>query len=327
VTSERPPVERLQGDRLQGERRQDGHQGDERPAGEHDDAAEEFHRHRPRLIGIAYRLLGSMWDAEDVVADAYLRWMRTDRSQIREPVAFLTTVVSRLALDQLRSARATREAYVGPWLPEPALTDGAPFGPLDTVEQRESISLATLHVLERLTPPERAVFVLREAFDVPYARVAELLDVTPEGARQLLRRARARVGDGRVRFASDAQAHRRLLDSFLHVLTSGELDGLSDLLATDAIAYSDGGGKANAAVRPVAGSGRIESFLATLLRRVTVEDVRIVEANGLPAALLRIGGQDELLTIDVQEGRIQRVYGILNPDKLRYAFAQLADTE
>lgn len=126
-----------------------------------DQAAEEFQRHRPRLLGIAYRLLGSVWDAEDVVEEALLRWLRADRSDIREPSAFLTTVVTRLALDQLKSARAQRETYYGPWLPEPALTAHSPFGPLDTIEHRESVSLATLRMMERLTPPQRAVFVLR----------------------------------------------------------------------------------------------------------------------------------------------------------------------
>src|SRR6185312_450165 len=143
------------------------------PTAGDDDGSAAFIALRPRLLGIAYRLLGSMWDAEDVVADAMVRWLRTDRSQVREPAAFLTTVVSRLALDQLRSARATRETYTGPWLPEPVIADDT----LDSLVKRDTLSLATLRLMEQLTPPERAVFVLREAFDVPYAQIAEILDV------------------------------------------------------------------------------------------------------------------------------------------------------
>jgi len=152
-------------------------------------AAREFAALRPRLLGIAYRLLGSAWDAEDVVEEAALRWLQADRSAIREPAAYLTTVVSRLALDQLRSARVRREAYPGPWLPEPALTADDQLGPLETVEQRDTLSLATMRLMEQLSPPERAVFVLRTAFDLPYEEIAGILDVTPGAARQLLHRA------------------------------------------------------------------------------------------------------------------------------------------
>ena len=144
--------------------------------------AREFLEHRPRLLGIAYRMLGSMWDAEDVIEDAMVRWLDIDRTQIRESAAFLTTMVTRRALDQLRSARVTRERYVGPWLPEPILTERSPLDPLDTVERRESVSLATLRMMEQLTPPERAVFVLHEAFDIPHTEIAVVLDITSESA-------------------------------------------------------------------------------------------------------------------------------------------------
>jgi RNA polymerase sigma-70 factor (ECF subfamily) len=296
------------------------------------DAVEEFERHRPHLLGIAYRLLGSMWDAEDVVADALVRWLRidpVDRARVREPIAFLTTMVSRLALDQLRSARVRREAYVGPWLPEPALTGRG--GPLDTLERRETLSLATLHLLERLTPPERAVFILREAFDVPYDQLAEILDVTPDGARQLLHRARNRLGDDRradrrdaVRFPPDPEEHQRLLDRLLRAMGSGDLHGLEDLLAAEAISYSDGGGKGRASRRPIVGAQHIVKFLTGLARRFGMGEPQIVEANGLPAALLTIGRQRELLAIDVREGKIQAIYNVINPDKLSYIDGQLS---
>ncbi|MFL6076071.1 MAG: RNA polymerase sigma factor SigJ [Mycobacteriales bacterium] len=287
-------------------------------------AVEEFWRHRPRLLGLAYRLLGSMWDAEDVVADALLRWLDADRSQVREPVAYLTTVVSRLALDQLRSARVRRETYVGPWLPEPALTDTAPFGPLDTAERRDTLSLATLRMMERLTPPERAVFVLREAFGLPYDQIAGTLDLDAAHARQLYRRARERVTAGRTRFHPDSAEHARLFERFLDAAGQGDLDALRDVLAADVVAYNDGGGQVRAALRPVAGLEAVLRFAAGLVRRYPIgEGVRRVEANGLPAALLDMGGLRQLVAVDVRDGRVAEIYGILNPGKLSYLERQL----
>jgi RNA polymerase sigma-70 factor (ECF subfamily) len=289
-----------------------------------DAAVEEFLRYRTRLLGVAYRLLGSMWDAEDVVSDAMVRWLRADRSDVREPVAFLTTMVSRLALDQLSSARVTRQRYVGPWLPEPALTDASTLGPLDSVELRESVSVATLHVLEDLTPPERGVFVLREAFDFPFAEIAEILDVSEAGARQLFHRARAHLAEHGHRFEADPDEHAILLDEFLHAVTTGDLDDLERLLADDAIAYSDGGGKVRAARRPIVGRANVIKFFRGLRRRYAVRDVRVVEANGRAAAVFVIGRQSELLTIEAQGHAIRTVYGILNPDKLAFVERQLA---
>ncbi len=291
-----------------------------------DDAAvDEFLRHRPRLLGIAYRMLGSMWDAEDVVSDAMVRWLRIERSDVREPAAFLTTMVSRLALDQLKSARVQRQEYVGPWLPEPTLTGPSNLGPLDTVELRESVSVATLHVLEQLTPPERGVFVLREAFDLPFAEIAEILDISPSNARQLFHRARRRVaGDGH-RFPADPGAHATLLDRFLGAVSSGDLAQLESLLADDVVAYSDGGGKARAAIRPVRGKANIIKYIRGLLRRFPLQPgIRVVTANGLPAALLALGAQSELLVLSVRDRKIEAIYGIINPDKLSYLDRQLA---
>ena len=188
---------------------------------------------------------------------------RTDRTEVREPVAFLTTVVSRLALDQLRSARVARETYVGPWLPEPVRT--AP-SPLDGLVKRETLSLATLRLMEQLTPPERAVFVLREAFDIPYAQIAEILELGEGNARQLLHRAQAKLAEGRRRTAADAAEHEALLERFLGAVSSGELEELEDLLAADVVAYSDGGGKVHAARRPLVGRDRVMRFIAGLIR-------------------------------------------------------------
>jgi RNA polymerase sigma-70 factor (ECF subfamily) len=287
-----------------------------------DDGSAAFIALRPRLLGIAYRLLGSMWDAEDVVADAMVRWLRTDRGQIREPAAFLTTVVSRLALDQLRSARATRETYTGPWLPEPVIADDV-LDPLDSLVKRETLSLATLRLMEELTPPERAVFVLREAFDVPYAQIAEILDVSEANARQLLHRAQARLDQGRRGTAADEARHSELLERLLWAAGEGRLSELEELLAADVVAYNDGGGKARAALIPVVGRRKIMAFIAGLLRRFGPSPyVRMLEVNGEPAAQFSVGGQDSLVAIEVRDGKIVSILTVLNPDKLSYLYRQ-----
>ena len=289
-----------------------------------DEAAAQFQQLRPRLLGIAYRLLGSMWDAEDVVAEAAVRWLKTDRSQVLEPAAFLTTVVSRLALDQLKSARVRREAYTGPWLPEPAATAEAPFGPLETVEARESLSMATLLMMERLTPPERAVLVLRSAFELPYDQIAEILDLTAAHARQLHVRARAKVrGDG-GRFEADPAAHRELLDVLLEAASSGDLDGLERVLAADVVAYADGGGRVRAALNPVAGKDKVLRFIAGLVRQYPIESVSMTELNGTPAAVLTTSGLTQVLALGVRDGAIREIYAVMSPDKLAHAIGPVA---
>lgn len=279
-----------------------------------DAGAGVFGEHRRLLLGLAYRLLGSMWDAEDVVQEAYLRWMDTDQSQIREPRSFLVTVVTRLALDQLRSARATREAYTGPWLPEPV--DSQTFGPLETAELRDTLSYATLHMMERLTPPERAVFVLREAFDVPYDQIAEILGSPAGTCRQWHRRAVAYLGKDSTPFSPEPADHAELLTSFLAAARDGDMDMLTGLLAKDAIAYNDGGGKVRAALRPVTGREDVAAFVAGLLSRYPLEQARLAEANGEQAIWSVIGGQRQLVTFDIRDGRIHAIFGVLNPDKL-----------
>lgn len=289
-----------------------------------EDLAREFMAHRPRLLGIAYRMLGSMWDAEDVVEDAMVRWLAVDRAEIREPAAYLTTMVTRRALDQLRSARATREQYIGPWLPEPVRTDPSPLGPLDTIERRESVSLATLRMMEQLTPPERAVLVLHDAFDVPHAEIAAVLDITADGSRQHLHRARSHLSRSERRFEAEVGAHDELFDRFLRALEDGDLDQLQDVLAADAVAYSDGGGKARANRRPLLGADTIMRFLGSLRRRRPVEVQERVEVNGRQAALLRVGREHVLLAVDVANGQIREIQSVLNPDKLGYLHHQLA---
>jgi RNA polymerase sigma-70 factor, ECF subfamily len=286
--------------------------------------AEEFSALRPRLLGVAYRLLGSAWDAEDVVEEAAVRWLQVDRGEIREPAAFLTTTVTRLALDQLRSARARRETYYGPWLPEPVLTATATLGPLETAEQRESLSLGTMRLMERLTPPERGVFVLRSAFQMPYAEIAEALDVTVDQARQLHHRAQSRMATGGSRFDPDVKRHAYLFQSLIDAVQSGDLSSLEQLLAAEVVAYNDGGGKTRAAQNPIVGMERVLRFIAGLRERFdAATDLRPVEVNGLPAAYLRMGGQEQVVGIEVRDGRIVAIFAILNPDKLRFAKWQL----
>ncbi|MGI5283038.1 RNA polymerase sigma-70 factor [Nonomuraea polychroma] len=274
----------------------------------------DFQEYRPMLLGLAYRLLGSMWDAEDVVQEAWLRWQGTDRSEIREPRAFLVTVVSRLAIDQLRSARVTREAYTGPWLPEPVMTSEA--GPLDTAELRDTVSYATLHMMERLSPPERAVFVLREAFGLPYDEIAEIVGSSVANARQMHHRASVRVTEGRDRFRPSSEDHARLLMKFMDAAAGGDLGALTDLFHDDVEAWNDGGGKVRAALRPIIGKRKVLAFLGGLLARYDFSDARLLDVNGRPAVWTRVAGNHQLVMIDIVDGRIKDIYGVLNPDKL-----------
>ncbi|MEW1842496.1 RNA polymerase sigma-70 factor [Nonomuraea angiospora] len=276
----------------------------------------DFEEHRPMLLGLAYRLLGSMWDAEDIVQEAWLRWQGTDRGEIKEPRAFLVTVVSRLALDQLRSARVRREAYTGPWLPEPVTT--AQAGPLDTAELRDTVSYATLHLMERLSPPERAVFVLREAFELPYDEIAEIVGTSAANARQLHRRASVRLAEGRDRFQPSAEDHTRLLKKFMDAAAGGDFAALTELLHEDVVSYNDGGGKVRAALRPILGRRKVVAFLNGLLSRYDFAASRLIEVNGQPALWTRVAGHRQVVLIDVRDGVITRIYGLLNPDKLTH---------
>ncbi|WP_246083223.1 RNA polymerase sigma-70 factor [Nonomuraea diastatica] len=278
------------------------------------DATVDFEEHRPMLLGLAYRLLGSMWDAEDVVQEAWLRWQGTDHDEIREPRAFLVTVVTRLALDQLRSARAKREAYTGPWLPEPVLTSEA--GPLDTAELRDTVSFATLHMMERLSPPERAVFVLREAFELPYGEIAEIVESSVANARQLHHRASVRLAQGRDRFQPTTEDHTRLLVKFMEAAKGGDLDALTELFHEDVVSWNDGGGKVKAALRPVAGRRKVLALLSALVTRYAFTDVRLLDVNGSPAYWTRSEEGDQVVMVNVHDGRIKDIYAVLNPDKL-----------
>jgi RNA polymerase sigma-70 factor (ECF subfamily) len=274
---------------------------------------------RDALFGLAYRMLGSVADAEDVVAETYLRWRRADRDDVANPRAFLFTIASRLSLDLLTSAHHARVDYVGSWLPEPLVASYD--DPAAAVERADTISLAFLHLLERLTPQERAVFVLRTAFGFPHAEVAALLDVSPDNVRQIYRRAQQRLGPGAApRFVADADQVHALVQKFLAATTTGEVQPLADLLAEDVVLIGDGGDKAAAVRAPMLGRLRVARFLRRLAQ-LTPPDTRIdlVRANGAPALLVHSPERVEgvyALDVDVARGVIVGVHAVRNPDKL-----------
>ncbi len=280
-----------------------------------------FEALRPYLFAVAYRMLGSATDAEDVVQDAYLRYHAAPRDDVRSPKAFLTTLVTRLCLDRLKSARAQREQYVGPWLPEPVPTADADPGPLTAVERREAVSLAFLVLLERLAPEERAAYVLREAFDYGYDEIAGVLGKTPAASRQLVHRARERVATGRPRFAASPDEQRLLTERFLAASERGDLASLTAVLASDVVSWSDGGAKAKAARLPIPGRERVARFLAGLLRQAPARGIRAepIELNGGAALLLWTGDAlHGVLALDGRDGLIEELRFIINPDKLAY---------
>jgi RNA polymerase sigma-70 factor, ECF subfamily len=278
---------------------------------------------RPRLLGIAYGLLGELTEAEDVVQDAWLRWQGADAEAIRNPEAFLVTVTTRLALDRLRSARARREVYVGPWLPEPLLSD--PETPETKAIEAEALDLALLGALERLNPVERAVLVLRDAFDLEYAEIADVLDRTPAGVRQIAKRARDHAGDTSRRRAVDEEERQRLAEAFMVASLSGDVDGLRDLLAADAVMYSDGGGVVTAARKPVYGADKVARFMVGVQRKSAWPSDPVftrVLVNGDPG--IRMDSSSEgflgIVAIQVAEGAIEAVRIFSNPERFPAAF-------
>ncbi|GAB1334347.1 RNA polymerase sigma-70 factor [Streptomyces sp. E-15] len=285
-------------------------------------ATDVFEEHRPLLTGVAYRMLGRVADAEDVVQEAWLRWYHADRAEVREPRAYLVRVTTRLAIDRLRQVRASGEAYPGPWLPEPYLTEFADTAP-DSAERAvlaDTVSLAVLIVLESLSPLERAVFVLREAFGYPYAEIAALLDRAEPAVRQLAGRARRHVAERRPRYEVDPARRRDLTERFLAAAGEGDLAGLMSLLAPDVRLVGDSGGKAKAPVRVLRTADKVGRFLVGAARSAPADlSFRVLEVNGGPALLLLSGGKpDSLVQVDIADGRVTSVYVLRNPDKLRY---------
>ncbi|MEU8752662.1 RNA polymerase sigma-70 factor [Streptomyces chartreusis] len=288
-----------------------------------DRAAQQFMAARPQLFGIAYRILGTAAEAEDVVQDAWLRWQKTDRGEIKEPAAFLATVTARLAINVAQSARMRRESYTGPWLPEPVDTKADPqLG----AERAEALDMAVLLLLERLNPVERAAYVLREAFDYPYKRIAEILETNEANTRQLVTRARKHMAAERKEPVSSTE-HRRLLEVFLDAARTGSLSGLENVLAEDVVSYADGGGIRGASKIPVVGRLHVSKYLVAFAPRFwPPAEVRWVEANGRPAVLVSAGGDPvALLSVDVSERGIERIMWVMNPAKLAPYVASLTD--
>ncbi|TMR95042.1 RNA polymerase sigma-70 factor [Nonomuraea basaltis] len=287
--------------------------------------ADLFESFRGRLEAIAYRLLGSAVDAEDAVQDAFLRWHAADRERIETPEAWLTKVLTNLCLNQLTSARARRETYVGQWLPEPVLAGDRMLGPADTVEQRESVSIAMLTLMERLSPNERVVYVLREAFGYPHREIAEILDLTESNCQQIYRRAKQRVTTDRSRTEVDAVAAGKIVEEFLAAALSGDTEPLIRLLTGDAVSVSDGGGRIPARKTPLIGALGIARFLRGLFRPTDAKRAiaggrpafYAVVVNGGPAVLVEVGERVfSVLCLDATPDGVAAIHIQVNPDKL-----------
>ncbi len=286
-----------------------------------EDSLEAFSRYRALLFSIAYRMLGSAADAEDMLQETFLRWQQTSYDEIRSPRAFLVTVISRLCIQHLESARVRREEYVGPWLPEPVFTSDVDQDPSSSARMHQSLSIAFLLLLEKLTPTERAVFLLREVFDYEYSEIAGILEKTEATCRQHLRRARERITRGRPRFDASPEQHRKLLQRFLAATSTGNLDELVAMLSQEIVLYSDGGGNAKAALHPVHGSDRVARFILAAVRKTVPGGTlsRIEEVNGQPSVIYSPpkGGAGCMITLDIAGSLIRNIYVVTNPEKLR----------
>jgi RNA polymerase sigma-70 factor, ECF subfamily len=277
-----------------------------------------FDQYRSLLFSIAYRMLGSVADAEDLLQETFIRWQQSNEEEIRSPRAFLVTIISRLCINHLQTARVQREEYVGQWLPEPIVTDPGsdPFG---IIKIDESLSMAFLVLLERLTPIERAVFLLREVFEYDYAELARLLDHSESNCRQILRRARHHVSAMRPRFAVSERKKSALFERFLSAIRTGEMEGLIKLLANDVVLHSDGGGKAIAVPNAVHGSDKVARGILRSLTKLVPKTLvrRLTLINGEPGLINYLDGRaHSVLTIDVTEDHIQAIYIVTNPEKL-----------
>jgi RNA polymerase sigma-70 factor (ECF subfamily) len=276
----------------------------------------QFEEYRPLLFSLAYRMLGTRADAEDIVQDAYLRWQSASQAEVRQPKSYLTTVVARLSLDSLKSARRKRETYVGEWLPEPIVepTGSSP------AEMAESLSLAFLHILETLSPDERVAFLLREVFESDYAEIATTLDTSESNCRQLITRARKHIRDRRPRFKVDRARQQSVLEKFLQAAQTGDPSQLLPLLSPEVELHSDGGGKVSATINPIYGADKVSRFFKGLAKKgVTIGlKAEFVNVNSAPGVVLMRGEHpNSVVTIELnEEGQIHRIFLIVNPEKL-----------
>ncbi|SUA74321.1 RNA polymerase sigma factor SigJ [Nocardia otitidiscaviarum] len=297
---------------------------------------EVFERSRARLEAIAYRLLGSASDAEDAVQDTFVRWHAADHELVETPEAWLTKVLTNICLNQLTSARARRESYVGQWLPEPVFAGDRMFGPADTVEQRESVSIAMLTLMERLTARERVVYVLREAFGYSHGEIADMLELTESNCYQIYRRAKQHLASDRTRREVDDAAARKVVEEFLAAALSGDTDALVRMLADDAISAGDGGGVVFSLPEPVTGALRVARFLRRLFEATEGKwamiggraDMFAAVANGVPALVITVGERIVgIITLEVTTEGITAVHTQANPAKLDRATRHWAVSE
>jgi len=283
-------------------------------------AIDAFEAQRAYLQGVAYRMLGSWSEAEDIVQEAWIRWTQADIESVETPRAFLSRTVTRLCLDLLKSARVRREQYVGTWLPEPVLDDHYRPAPTPT-ELAQDLSIALMLTLERLSPAERAAFILRDVFDLPFSEVALALDRNEAACRQLAARARQRVRDERPRYEASEQEGMRIAQAFLYASRDGNIDALRQLLAQDAVLHSDGGGKKLAVPKPLLGSERIARFFAGIAAKTGGQVSRgmITKLNGMPGILAtEPDGLPRTTALELVDGKIRAIYVVRNPDKLRH---------
>ena len=278
----------------------------------HEDAAAIFDPLRPKLMRVAYRMLGSVADAEDVLQEAFIRWMKADRGEVREPEAFLCRTVTRLCLDQLKSARRQRETYVGPWLPDPILEE---------VEE-EDVTLPLMLALERLSPLERAAFLLHDVFGQGFEEVAATIERDPAACRQLAARARTHVREARPRFQVEKQRGLELAAAFFHASRSGDMKALGAMLAADASVHADGGGKRSAAIKPIIGFDAVmkgQERLAAYFQKNASKLVHTGFVNGLPGFVtLEADGEFQTTALEIEDGKVVAIYVVRNPDKLRH---------
>lgn len=287
------------------------------------DAATAFEPHRRYLVGLAYRMLGSVAEAEDVVQDAFLRWQARGDDDVATPRAFLSRIVTRLCLDRLKSARAQREQYVGTWLPEPMIDHASDHAPRadEAMALADDLSVALLVTLERLSPLERAAFLLHDVFDMEFDAVADVLERSEAAVRQLAARARDHVRDERPRFTPASDAPSRLADAFHRAAAQGDLAAISQLLAEDAVFYSDGGGKRRAALNPIYGRAKILRFIVGIAKRGGLAPPSALQRatiNGLPGFIVHGAEGVETLALEISGEHIVAIYAIRNPDKLRH---------
>lgn len=276
------------------------------------DAAAEFQPLRPKLMRVAYRMLGSVADAEDVLQEAFIRWMRADRGEVREPEAFLRRTVTRLCLDQLKSARRQRETYIGPWLPDPVVEE----------KEEEDVALPLMLALERLSPLERAAFLLHDVFGLGFEEVATTIQRDPAACRRLAARARTHVREARPRFHVEKQRGLALAEAFFSASRSGDMKALGEMLASDVSVHADGGGKRPAATEPIFGFDavmKVHETLAAIFRQNISKLVRTCFVNGLPGFItLEADGEYSTTALDIEDGKIAAIYVVRNPDKLKH---------